>query len=653
MVRWSLCNCVCCMSKDESNKLLGYLLAVFFISAFLGWAFFNVSYALHRQENMIEDLIKGQKILLASVQGLSSENETISKTLKIFEDNQNALNVSIASDVTDLKAELKLLQERLDIFENTISIISELTYSDATAISFLMGAVAPPSAKERTAVSFDDVRPAGIRPVRPRFDGGGGRDTVVSGADEAVIIDGTDIVRVEIYNAANLQPNNIFILAPGLNDLEDDWLHIEADAGLDYVHLDGCLVWKKQKTQKNQQIWQVEDKDKKTRKVTVNLGVDAVISDCDSRYSLKRAMYKMPQDWAYGTEEAYRWLRLHVSKERSQFRRSVRLDEARVKLWLDNLHSHGAKRAFLEIKALLDAQELQYFYPQGVGYLLKALTFDPSRMPLRNASTNVPCEGLQREAVKSGMPMFVYGAGAVLDCEEQGYIIAFEDHEVPSKTVIDNSGFHVFVMGQGDDYIKARPGYSITMLEKNWGHKKIDKACAFHDSGRETVIPMRTVKRQEFGGVGLGLSVKNGTIVVSSFLDPKDEEKLGINQGDVIKYVDGKSVEGLSFLESVNLIRGKVGTTVALGYQRPNETQIQTTKIIRRAIRGGIENAKSSYVSSSYGRDRAPLENLIIFGRGITQKDMQQQEDGVWINKATGDTLRIGSCYGFLFTDGP
>jgi carboxyl-terminal processing protease len=67
-----------------------------------------------------------------------------------------------------------------------------------------------------------------------------------------------------------------------------------------------------------------------------------------------------------------------------------------------------------------------------------------------------------------------------------------------------------------------------------------------------------------FGGVGMNVGMKEGSIVVIAPLKDSPAMKAGIKAGDIITAVDGKSVVGLNSDEAVNMIRGEIGTSVKI-----------------------------------------------------------------------------------------
>jgi len=85
-----------------------------------------------------------------------------------------------------------------------------------------------------------------------------------------------------------------------------------------------------------------------------------------------------------------------------------------------------------------------------------------------------------------------------------------------------------------------------------------------------------------FGGVGIELGKRNGTLTVIAPLKDTPADRAGIKAGDKILRVDGKSTENMSIEEAVGLIRGKKGTKVTLTVSNGTSRDIELT---REAIR--------------------------------------------------------------------
>ncbi|CAD2075495.1 S41 family peptidase [Phocicoccus pinnipedialis] len=87
----------------------------------------------------------------------------------------------------------------------------------------------------------------------------------------------------------------------------------------------------------------------------------------------------------------------------------------------------------------------------------------------------------------------------------------------------------------------------------------------------------------EFEGIGTEIMQENNVIVVSSPIKGSPAEAAGIQTGDKIVKVNGKSIEGVSTSEAAAMIRGKKGTEVTLtiirGSDKPFDIMIKRDKI--------------------------------------------------------------------------
>lgn len=71
-----------------------------------------------------------------------------------------------------------------------------------------------------------------------------------------------------------------------------------------------------------------------------------------------------------------------------------------------------------------------------------------------------------------------------------------------------------------------------------------------------------------FTGIGAVLGVSNGNIVIISPINGFPADKAGVQPGDVISSINGKSTTGMNIDTAVNDIRGAAGTKVTLGIIR-------------------------------------------------------------------------------------
>ncbi len=75
--------------------------------------------------------------------------------------------------------------------------------------------------------------------------------------------------------------------------------------------------------------------------------------------------------------------------------------------------------------------------------------------------------------------------------------------------------------------------------------------------------------RGEFGGIGVTVMQRDGLPVVTEVREDGPAWRAGIEAGDLMTQVDGRALSELSLDKAVDLIRGKVGTDVELGLERP------------------------------------------------------------------------------------
>jgi carboxyl-terminal processing protease len=76
----------------------------------------------------------------------------------------------------------------------------------------------------------------------------------------------------------------------------------------------------------------------------------------------------------------------------------------------------------------------------------------------------------------------------------------------------------------------------------------------------------------EFSGVGISLRQENGKMVVISPIDGGPADNAGIDAGDIITKVDGKSIEGKRIDDVVKLVSGPIGSAVVLTVDREGKS---------------------------------------------------------------------------------
>ena len=105
--------------------------------------------------------------------------------------------------------------------------------------------------------------------------------------------------------------------------------------------------------------------------------------------------------------------------------------------------------------------------------------------------------------------------------------------------------------------------------------------------------------RGEFGGLGIEVTMEDGYVKVVSPIDDTPAYRAGVKAGDLIIMLDDKPVKGLTLSECVDLMRGKVGTSLELTIAREGENKPLKIKIIRDTIK--VKSVKYDILDNNYG----------------------------------------------------
>ena len=131
----------------------------------------------------------------------------------------------------------------------------------------------------------------------------------------------------------------------------------------------------------------------------------------------------------------------------------------------------------------------------------------------------------------------------------------------------------------------------------------------------ESFNELQAATSGEFGGLGLEVTMEDGIVKVITPLVDTPAFKAGMKSGDYIIKIGTKSVQGLSLMDAVNMMRGKAGSTIDLTVLRKGESKPLTFSLIREKIL--IKSVKSNLLDNNYGYVR-----LTQF-QATTAEDMQ------------------------------
>ena len=124
-------------------------------------------------------------------------------------------------------------------------------------------------------------------------------------------------------------------------------------------------------------------------------------------------------------------------------------------------------------------------------------------------------------------------------------------------------------------------------------HSSYMNAKAFRD--------MQVQTKGEFGGLGIEVTQDNGFIKVISPIDDTPASKAGIKAGDIITALDGKTVQGLSLQDAVDMMRGAPNSKITLtikreGVDKPIEVSMLREIIHIQVVKDRLEPDNIGYV---------------------------------------------------------
>ncbi len=151
----------------------------------------------------------------------------------------------------------------------------------------------------------------------------------------------------------------------------------------------------------------------------------------------------------------------------------------------------------------------------------------------------------------------------------------------------------------GDVFERVRAQYVDELEDKELVEKAINGLLSGLDPhssylDEEHFADMQIQTKGEFGGLGIEITMENGLVKVVSPIDDTPAFRAGIEAGDLIVEIDGEPVMGLTLSESVEKMRGKVGTDIDIVVRRESEPEPLEFTITRdiihiRAVRHRVE----------------------------------------------------------------
>lgn len=121
----------------------------------------------------------------------------------------------------------------------------------------------------------------------------------------------------------------------------------------------------------------------------------------------------------------------------------------------------------------------------------------------------------------------------------------------------------------------------------------------------------------EFGGLGIEVGMEDGFVKVISPIDDTPASRAGVQAGDLIIRLGGKSVKGMGLNEAVGMMRGKPGSELILTIVREGEEKPLDISIIRDVIT--VKSVKGRMLEPGFGYVR--ISNF----QSHTAEDLRKQ----------------------------
>lgn len=131
-----------------------------------------------------------------------------------------------------------------------------------------------------------------------------------------------------------------------------------------------------------------------------------------------------------------------------------------------------------------------------------------------------------------------------------------------------------------------------------WGMlTELDPHSEFLDL--ERINELEDASEGRFSGIGVELTMEGNFLTIVTPMDDSPAARAGIQAGDIILEVNGESIEGLSFRQSLSRLEGESGEKLSLRLDRLSEQQSIEVELIRERI--ALESVRSRVVAEDVG----------------------------------------------------
>ena len=149
----------------------------------------------------------------------------------------------------------------------------------------------------------------------------------------------------------------------------------------------------------------------------------------------------------------------------------------------------------------------------------------------------------------------------------------------------------------GDDYVDKINQADVMDDAINGMLQSLDPYSAYMTP--EMFSEMQTETSGEFGGLGIEVGMEHGVVKVISPIDNTPASRAGVKAGDYIIKINDTQVQGKTLFQSVDLMRGPVGSAIEITIRRKGVKKSIVFNIIREIIQ--IESVSAELIDKNIG----------------------------------------------------
>ena len=156
---------------------------------------------------------------------------------------------------------------------------------------------------------------------------------------------------------------------------------------------------------------------------------------------------------------------------------------------------------------------------------------------------------------------------------------------------------------------------------------------------------MKVETKGEFGGIGIVIGIRNGLLIIISPIEDTPGDRAGIEAGDIITEINGKSAKKLTLMEAVKKLRGLKGTKVSIGIAREGEKKLLYFDIVREVIKiKNIKNARALDDNIGYLRIVHFNQNVFSEVKKEISSLLEKKIDGLIVDVRNNPGGLLGAC---------